>query len=411
MKTEINDVVTVYGSFPGGDLFSPRSNTAVAEMTASMLDQGTVRRDKFDISNTLEVVGASLSFRTGTYRVRFTAQCLSKDVPMVVELLAEQLREPAMHAKDLETAKRRRIGGLTRSKEDTFTRAMSTFLQELYPDDHPNFFVPVDRQIRDTEGAEVKDVKKFHRENYGRGDFTLVAVGDVDRQILEDAVEREFSGWKKSPLSVQVAGSVRAKKGKGRHNQVVTMRDKTSIDVIMGQPIGIDREHEDFYPLMVGHFVLGGNFSSRLMAVVRDELGLTYATGSTIGGVDNGNDGFWYILGTYSPGLLEQGHQCTMEQLEEWISEGVTSEELARKKTTITGSYKVSLATTGGLAGRILVAVERGKQLSHIDEYPQQINAVSLEEVNQAIKTYSHSGKLVTIAAGAIDGDWKALEG
>ena len=46
---------------------------------------------------------------------------------------------------------------------------------------------------------------------------------------------------------------------------------------------------------MVGTYILGGNFSARLMQTVRDEQGLTYNIQSLVGGVDNGNDGYWVI--------------------------------------------------------------------------------------------------------------------
>lgn len=407
MQTEIADVVTIHGSLLGGDLFSPQSNSIVAEMTASMLDEGSIHRDKFAVSDILEGVGASLSFWTGTYRVRFAGRCLSKDVPLVIELLGEQLRFPAMKAADLEFAKKRRIGELKKSKEDTGTRAMAAFLKELYPENHPNFFIPLDRRIDDAKRVKAVDLEKFHHECYGPGNLTIVAVGDVDRRILEDAAGKAFVDWKMSPLSIQTNSPVRAKDRKASQTQVVTMKEKSSVDVIMGQPIGIDREHEDFYPLMVGNFVLGGNFSSRLMATVRDEEGLTYGTGSAIAGVDNGNDGFWYVSGTYSPHLVERGLESTMEQIEGWISGGVTKAELEVKKTTITGSYRVTLATTNGLASRILVIVERGKELTYIDEYPDRINAVTHEKANEAIKKYCHPGKLVTVIAGSVAEDLK----
>ena len=80
LETGVHDVVTIAGSLLGGDVFSPVSNNATADMTASMLDQGTEERDKFAISEILEDVGASLSFTSDNYRVRFGARCLSKDV-------------------------------------------------------------------------------------------------------------------------------------------------------------------------------------------------------------------------------------------------------------------------------------------------------------------------------------------
>ena len=228
--------------------------------------------------------------------------------------------------------------------------------------------------------------------------------------MLEGSVGQAFSKWKKSPLSINPDKSIRARKRKKEIIRAITLEDKTSVDLVMGQSIGINRDHKDFYSLMMGHYILGGNFSSRLMSVIRDELGLTYSTGSALGGADHGNDGFWSISGTYAPQMIQQGLEATVYQLKKWISDGVTEEELEAKKTTITGSYKVSLATTGGIASRILSTLERGKGLDYIDRYPDKINNITLEQVNRAVKTYCKASNLVTVVAGSVDGNLNALD-
>ncbi|MFQ6673152.1 MAG: M16 family metallopeptidase [Fidelibacterota bacterium] len=409
METGIVDAVTIQGSLLGGDVFSPQSNSAVAEMTAAMLDQGTVYRDKFAISAALEEVGASLAFSSGNTHVRFVAKCLSKDIPLVVELLAEQLRSPLMSEEDLVPARKRRVGEVRKSKEDTRTRAMEAFLQEIYPENHPNYFIPIARQISDTGEVGAETLKRFHAENYGTGNLIIVAVGAVDRTVLEETVAERFDGWQKSPLSIDSASGLRANKREREYNHVVTMEDKTSVDLLIGEPIGIDRNHPDFHPLMVGQYILGGNFAARMMASVRDEEGLTYGIRSAIGGVDNGTDGYWYIWGTFAPDLIDRGRKSTLVQLNKWLDEGVTQHELDTKKSTITGTYAVSLATTSGLAGQIAGTVEQGRKLSYIDEYPGIIDTLTLEEVNSAISNYCHGDALVTVAAGAINRDWSPL--
>ena len=102
LVTGVDDVVTIKGSFLGGDLFG-KGNIIVPEMAALMLDLGTKKRDKFEIGSTLEMVGARLGFSSGRYRVHFSARCLKNDIGLVVELLSEQLMEPAYNKNDLQS--------------------------------------------------------------------------------------------------------------------------------------------------------------------------------------------------------------------------------------------------------------------------------------------------------------------
>ena len=171
----------------------------------------------------------------------------------------------------------------------------------------------------------------------------------------------------------------------------------------LGQYIGIDREHNDYYPLMLGIYILGGNFSARLMQTVRDEQGLTSGIGSSIGGSNFGIDGYWNTWGTFAPDLIEKGHNATMEQINKWCKKGGFEKELVSKKSTITGSYKVALDTTGGLVSQILSNAERKKPISYLDEYIGIINNISLEEINNAISKYIDPRKLTLVTAGSFN--------
>lgn len=98
VKTGIKDVVTIRGTLAAGDARSPESNVAMADLAAGMLDKGTATRDKFAIAKALGDVGATIGFGTSASALNITAKCLRADLPMVMNLLAEQLRAPAFSA-------------------------------------------------------------------------------------------------------------------------------------------------------------------------------------------------------------------------------------------------------------------------------------------------------------------------
>ena len=406
-NTPIKDVVTITGSILGGDMFSPATNKAVAELTADMLDEGTTRQNKFEISERLEAVGARLSFASDKYRVRFNARCLKEDIPLVIELLGEQLRSPAFNESDLENLKKRLVGNLQRAKENTRAQASGRFSRIIYPESHPNYSREIDDEIADVEKTSVADLQTYHKNSYGLGNMLVVAVGDVDNAILLKALQDAFGDWNQSDLTIPVRTS--SANDISSTTQYITMEDKTSVDMFLGVPIGIDRKHEDYYALMVGNYILGGNFAARLMQTVRDQMGLTYGIYSSIGGVGNGNDGYWSVWGTFAPNLLQEGKRATLDQINNWVK-GITIEELNAKKETIKGSYKVGLATTGGLAGQILMNTEKGYEDIMLDDYPNIINQLTLNKVNAAIQKYINPNSLIIVAAGTINKEGKPSE-
>lgn len=397
MPTGVENVVSFRGSFAAGDAYNPESNTMIASLVADLLDEGTSKRSKFEIAEILENTGAQLSFSAGSQTLTFSGRSLKSDVPLIIELLAEQLRYPAFDEAEFEKAKTRWIGNLKRTLENTNAMAGGELARTVYPVGHPNYSPTVERQMEDVEKMTLDDLKAFHDRLYGPESMVFVATGDVDPKAIEKAIRDEFKGWKGG---INYSNFKAASPQNGDIKDVM-MEDKTSVTVALGTALGIDSDHKDYLPLYLGTYILGGNFSARLMSTVRDQEGLTYGINSFVSGATMA-DGHWQLNATFAPNLLDQGIESTMKQVNMWIEDGVSAEELDAKKSTVSGSYKVQMATSGGMAGRILSVIQQGKPLSYMDDYVKEVNAVSLDQVNAAIKKYVKPEQIITVRAGTI---------
>jgi zinc protease len=399
-------VVTVQGSFLGGDVYS-NENRRVSDMVASMLDQGTKNMSKFEISEKLESVGARLNFFNGQARVGFSGKFLEEDTEMVFEIMADQIKNPLFSEQELEKVKKRAIAGYKRSKESTRGNAMNNMLEAFYGKDHQNSPTNPDQAIEDIKKITAQNLEEYHRKNYGTGSMVIVVVGDIKHQELEKMVKESFGGWKKSPLNTKQEERVASKKA---GKVYLTMQDKTSTDFLVGTALEIDRYHPDYLPLYLGTHTLGGNFSARLMQTVRVKEGLTYGINSSLSGFGNGNDGYWMVGGTFAPQLLSKGESSTLREVKLWLEKGITQKELDVTKSTLTGGFQVGFDTTGGLASGILSAVVTHNSLEYLDSYPEQVKKITLDQVNEAIKKYITLDGLYRVAAGSIDQDGNPLK-
>jgi predicted Zn-dependent peptidase len=61
------------------------------------------------------------------------------------------------------------------------------------------------------------------------------------------------------------------------------------------------------------------------------------------------------------------------------------------------------------MAATILDILERGKDIDYLDEYVEEINTLTLDEVNAVIRRYIKPEHINTVAAGSIDRHWKPL--
>tara|TARA_B000000475_G_scaffold206315_1_gene168427 strand:+ start:2965 stop:4224 length:1260 start_codon:yes stop_codon:yes gene_type:complete len=398
IPTQVKDVITISGSMLGGTLFS--NNNKISSLTSSMLDKGTRNKSKHEINNQLESIGAEISFVSSNRHINFTAHCLKSNLDTVVQLIAEQLREAVFPENELDILKKRIIANLEISKDDTKKQALINFIREIYPEGHYNYRNTIDQAIKNINVIKTDDLISFHEKIFGLGSLKIAAAGDISNDLFSGLIKTYFDGWREQTVKQleQSVPSIERMQSSLNKN----INDKTSADIFMGQTVELSESSKDYLSLMMGIYILGGNFSARLMQTVRDEQGLTYGIGSTLAGCSYGINGHWHTWGTFAPDLVDKGIASTLKQIKKWHDNGVSKEELDAKKTTINGLFKVSLDTTGGIIDKILTNSEKGREITYLDNYTKLINELDKNKVNEVINKYIDPGKFTTSISGSI---------
>ena len=396
--TAVHDVVDVVGYLPAGDALAGSGNPAVPTLLGMMLDHGTRARDQFRIARELEEAGAEISFNVGVQSLQFQAKCLKKDLPLVLSILAEELRTPALLPAEFAKVKQQLTGMLDNQRRSTDARAQEALRRALYPVGHPNRPATIDELLAATRSATLRDLQDFHAKFYGPSHMTIVLVGDVSLEGASADIAKDFAGWSGGQdfLHTAPAGAPAA-----ADTIRVELPEKTSVSVLLGERTGIRYTDPDSLPLRLGTAIAGRGFTGRLMSEVRDRQGLTYDIGAAI--VDDSIvDGTWYADASFNPKLLERGVAATRKTLQTWVQDGVTERELADAKQGLIGSYQVGLATNQGIARAIVTTLQRGLPLSWLDQLPAALQAVTLAQVNAAIRTHLDVANLTLVEVGTL---------
>jgi zinc protease len=397
-RTDVKDVVVILGVLPAGDAMAESGNIAVPTLTGMMLDRGTKALDKFAIAEQLDNVGAEIAFSVGTQSLELRAKCLRKDLPLIIGLIAAELRTPAFQPAEFDKAKQQFVGALQASAQNTEARAQEAFGRAAFPEGHPNRPHAVADYEAAAKAASLDELKAFYAKYYGPAHMTLVVVGDVDASQAQAEVGKVFAGWSGGQDYVRPA---RPAVLKAPREVAVPLADKPSVSLILGQPTGLRYKDPDALALRVGTAILGRGFTGRLMGVVRDKEGLTYNIGAAVA-EDSIADGSWDIGASFAPALLDKGIASTRRELVRWWKDGVTEQELTARKQGLVGGYLVGLSTTGGLATTILTNAERGYDVTWLDGYPAALKALTLTQVNAAIKAHLDPSKMVLVKAGSV---------
>lgn len=397
-RTNVKDVVIILGVLPAGDAMADPGNIAIPTLSGMMLDRGTKALDKFAITDKLDNVGAEISFTVGVQSLEIRAKCLRKDLPLIIETIAAELRTPALQVTEFNKAKQQFIGELEASAQDTGARGGEAFNRAVFPPGHPNHPHTLNEYIAAARSANIEEIRNFQAKYYGPAHMTLVVVGDLSDADTQSEMTKAFAGWSggqdyvraAKPASTTAASEV-----------TVPLADKPSVSMLLGQATGLRYSDPDSLALRVGTAILGRGFTGRLMSTVRDKEGLTYNIGATVAD-DSIVDGVWETSASFAPALLSKGVESTRREIAKWWNDGVTDQELAARKQGAIGSYFVGMSTTLGLAETILVNTQRGFDPAWLDGFPKAVKALTREQVNAAIKAHLNPSTMVLVEAGSV---------
>lgn len=396
LRTSVDGVVSWRGSFIANP--DPANGDDLRQkLTVSLLDKGTEQRDRFELARVLEDCGAKLNLSSDGLYVEVSGRALTDDLPQVMGVMAEMLRAPSFDLDEFEKAKAQIAADVRRRMEKTSAQASAALSRRIFPEGHPNYSPPPETVLRRLGTLTIDDVRDYHESHFGSNEWILAVVGDLEHEEVASVVDETIGGWS-SHTAPAVYETAAAPESAGR--SVIPMPDKSNVDVRLGHAVPIRRDHEDYSALYVGNYILGGDFAARLMSTVRGEMGLTYHIGSSLSNVTTRYSGYWQTRITLSREAIDEGIAATREVIERFIEGGATNDELDAKKTTITGSYTVGLATTDHLAQTILTNAERGFEVEYLDHFPDEIRALSLKEVNDSIRRYLQPDAIQEALAG-----------
>ncbi|MDQ3821372.1 MAG: insulinase family protein, partial [Acidobacteriota bacterium] len=185
--------------------------------------------------------------------------------------------------------------------------------------------------------------------------------------------------------------------------EVVMVKEKANVDILLGAAAPLRRASKDYYAATLANSALGeSTLSSRLGLRVRDQEGLTYGINSRFRAPSLAA-GPWYVGVSVNPNNIEKAINSALNVLRDYVENGIRADELADEKSSAIGSFKVSLATNGGLAQAMWNAEFYRLGMGYIDRFPQIIQSVTIEEVNAAIRKYFRPDHLTVVIAGDIE--------
>ncbi len=387
--------VVIQGYLTAGSLFDTDDKLGLADFTASGLMRGTLNHDFQSIYDSLESVGASLSFNSGTHTAGFSGRSLVEDLDMLLSILVETLTQPAFPSGQVERLRAQLLTGLAIRAQETSEMASLTFDQIIYTG-HP-YGRPDDGYPETVQAITREDLANFHRIHYGPQGMVISVVGAVEPQAAYEKVAQALGSWENPrqpapphlPPVLVLQNEIRRK---------ATIPGKIQSDIMLGIA-GPARSSPDFIAAAVGNSILGQfGMYGRIGDVVREQAGLAYYAYSNVsGGIGPGP---WYITAGVNPINVEKAIELSIAEIKRFVGEPVTTEELNDSKANYIGRLPLTLESNSGVAGALLNLERFQLGLDYYQRYPSLINAVTPDAIQETAGRYLDPGRLGIAVAG-----------
>ncbi|HRP25416.1 pitrilysin family protein [Thauera sp.] len=388
-------LVDIQVSFAAGTALDPADKAGLASMTQALLDAGAGDLDEQTIADRKADLGAQVRGGADNDRASLSLRSLSSSAELdaAVELVATLLARPSFPADVLERERARAIAGLREALTKPGTLAARAFNATLYAG-HPygNNTSP-----ESLAAISRDDLVDFHRRHYGANRAAVAIVGDVDRATAERIAIRLTEALPQTEPATPPPPPA-ATSAQTFH----IPHPSAQAHILVGQP-GMAREDADYFPLLVGNYVLGGGgFVSRLTREVREQRGFAYSVYSFLSPQQ--------VAGPFQIGLQTRGGQTeaalavVRDTLNAFLAEGPSAEELQAAKDNLINGFGLRLDSNAKLLDHVAMIGFYGLALDWLDTYPAQVHKVSIEAVREAWQRRIRPDQLITVIAGG-DGD------
>jgi zinc protease len=398
-KTRGGTVVAVM-TLRFGDEKSLMNRGTAASLAAQMLMRGTKSRTRQQIKDELDRLKARVSISGGTTGVNVSVETLRENLPAVLKLVAEALREPSFPESEFEQLKQEQLAQLEAQRSEPQAIGFIELNRHLnpYPRGDVRYTPTPDEDIAAVKSATLEEAKKFYSDFYGASNGEIAVIGDFDAKEIERLAGELFGSWKSPRPFVRVASGYAEI---APVNKSIETPDKPNALFVAGIRLNLRDDDPDYPAMVLADYLMGGGFlNSRLASRIRQKEGLSYGVGSflEVSAVDRNGQ---FVAGAiYAPENAARLEAAFKEEIARALKDGFAPEEVAAAKSGFLQGRQVARAQDGELARKLATYRFINRTLDWDAEFEEKINALTPDQVVAAMRRHIDPAKITIIKAG-----------
>lgn len=365
----------------------------LAKLTNGLIFEGTSQLTADQIAEQFASLG--VDYGNGSYRdmaiVNIRTLSYDKQRDGAINLLSDILAHASFPEEALQRESARMQVELDYIEQTPSKKASRLFYESLYGE-HP-YGTPPGGSRDSLKAIQRAHLLDYYQQYYVAKNAVLAIVGDLDEAQARNYAEQISTAIPAGNAVADLPQASAIAKTVVRENHA-----STQTTVLMGQP-ALKRGDKDYYALYVGNHILGGSgFSARLMKEVRVKRGLTYSIGSYL--ISMHAEGPYQFSFTTKKSSTDEAIQLVLDNLNRFIEQGPTEEEIKNAKLNITGSFPLRQASNKDIVENLAVIGFYDLPLDYLEQYNSHIESVTLEQVKSAFKRRVSPEQMATIIVG-----------
>jgi zinc protease len=396
-----------------GDAENLKGFTEAGRMLPELMTRGTKSMTRQQIEDALDKNFARLGGGMGGRMMRmlgagpaagsltFMFETKRANLPAVLEILRQIVREPSFPENEFEVLKREETAGIEQGRTDPMRLGFNRFQRAFapYSSDDVRYVPTLDEQLERTKKLTLDRIRTLYQSYLGADHGELAIVGDFEPSEILPILGRTLEGWKAEKPYARIERPLPP--GLKAERDTIETPDKANAIFIAGLAAPIKDSEPDYPALVVGNFVLGGgSLSSRIADRLRQKGGLSYGAASMFSADPIDARGALMIFAIYNPINVEKVTAGVTEEVDRLLRDGVTADELARSKAGYVQQQQVRRSDDGSLASLLAEDLYVGRTMQFQAELERKIRDLTPEAVNAALRKYIDPKQLTVVTAG-----------
>lgn len=380
--------------FDAGSRRDVAEKSGRAGLVSDMLERGAGGMSEEEIAKRLADVGAQMGSSFDRDRAGYSLRTLSsaRERNEALDVMAAVLQKPDFPEAVVSREKQRLIAALKEAETKPEAIAEKAFYKAVYGD-HP-YALPESGEVATVAPLTRDDLVNFYQGHYAASHAVVVMIGDVTRDEAMAIAERLTAG-----LPHEAAGAVADPGIPAPHGQTVRIpHPATQAHVLMGEP-GMRRIDPDYFPLLVGNYVLGGGgFDSRILNEIRQKRGLAYSAYSYF--IPYQQRGPFQIGMQTKKADAEAALKVLRDTVARFVKDGPTEAELQQAKNNIVLGFPLRIDSNRKILDFLGVIGFYDLPLTWLEDYPKAVAKVTVADVRDAFRRRVNPDQLITVIVG-----------